>query len=49
VDHSHLGTVMLLTGGLMVLVPVGIGVLIVGVVLHARRQRPPEAESDERR
>ena len=40
---------MLLTGGLMVLVPVGIGVLIVGVVLHARRQRRTEAEPDERR
>jgi len=47
-DHSHLGTVMLLSGALMVLVPVGIGVLIVGVVLHARRQRP-EAHPDERR
>jgi len=39
---------MLLSGALMVIVPVGIGVLIVGVVLHAKRHRSKAADPDER-
>ena len=37
--HGHLGLVMLLSGALMVLVPLGIGILITAVVLHDRRRR----------
>ena len=37
--HGHLGVVMLLSGALMVLVPIGIGILVAGVVLHDRRRK----------
>ena len=42
--HTHLGTVMLLTGALMVLVPLGIGILVAGVVLHDRRRKGGSGE-----
>ncbi len=37
-SHGHLGRMMILSGALLVLVPIGIGVLVAGVVLHDRRQ-----------
>ena len=35
--HARLGFTMFVTGALLVLVPIGIGLLVLGVVLRARR------------
>jgi hypothetical protein len=37
-SHGHLGLMMILSGVLLVLVPIGIGVLVAGVVIHDRRK-----------
>jgi hypothetical protein len=42
--HGRLGLTMLVTGALLVLVPIGIGVLVVGVVLRIRREQRDAAD-----
>jgi hypothetical protein len=37
-SHGHLMNVMMLTGAVMVLVPIGIGVLVAVVVIRDRRK-----------
>jgi len=38
-DHARLGVMMFVTGALLVLVPIGIGLLVIRVVLRARREQ----------
>ena len=37
--HARLGFTMFVTGALLVLVPIGIGLVVLGVVLRARREQ----------
>ncbi len=37
-SHGRLGLMMFLSGVLLVLVPIGIGLLVAGVVIHDRRK-----------
>lgn len=45
-SHGHLGLTMLLSGVLLVLVPIGIGVLIAAVVIHDRRKAAKRSGPD---
>jgi cytochrome c biogenesis protein CcdA len=37
-SHGHLMTTLLISGVLLVLVPIGIGILVAGNVIHDRRK-----------
>jgi hypothetical protein len=46
--HGRLMKTMFWTGALLALVPVALGLIVVGVVLHARRQSRREGEPGDR-
>lgn len=48
-SHGPLAKTMFWTGALLALTPMALGLIVLGVVLHARRQRRQAQETDERR
>ena len=47
-SHGRLMTTMFWTGALIALMPVAIGLIVLGVVLHHRRQARRQGEPGER-
>jgi len=47
-SHGPLAKTMFWTGALLALTPITIGLIVLGVVLHARRQRRRQQDPDER-
>jgi len=45
-SNGHLGMTMLLSGALLVLVPMGIGILVAAVVIHDRRKAAKRTGAD---
>jgi len=47
-SHGPLAKTMFWTGALLALMPVALGLIVVGIVVHNRRQRRRQREADDR-